>query len=621
MSDGVALDIKELEREFRDVYRAPGVKHLGYGCLFGCATVLAFFLLDGLRVGIGWFGGPQTLRLALGASYGALAWVCIRQAEFSRQHYVLLFVLGCVAMSAVGCVISFLRNVEEPRIMLLWSIDMTLIVIIVIVHGFSRLSVAATAIAANICSVGSLVVLWNLADVSAFELRRITAHLVIVGVGCAWLRHSIERRERELFHLARENLRRNAHALELQAAIASAREADAVKARFLAHMSHEIRTPMNGVLQILELIGKRVPAVDRELVDKGQRAGHALLRILNGVLDYAKLAHQGVVIRPIVTDLKEICRTAAHLHEATATVKGIDFRVDLELPADGNPQVLVDAVKLLEIINNLVANGVKFTEAGHVGLEMRLSRQPDDRPGAATLGLVVNDSGPGMEPHELRQAFTPFFQSESPARRAGGTGLGLAIVKQLVDEMRGKVEAESTVGRGTVLRVLLPVERVSLTAALNHPHGGGSMRPPPANDGEFRGKRILLVDDNDLNADLAAQILAMIGFEVDVAESGGAALDRLNQRAFDVVLMDCQMPGMDGYETVQLWRAAESASERVRTPIVAVTAFTLLGDRRKCLDAGMDDYLGKPYTAKELAAVLRRWMSPAERVGSRAGSV
>jgi CheY-like chemotaxis protein len=212
-----------------------------------------------------------------------------------------------------------------------------------------------------------------------------------------------------------------------------------------------------------------------------------------------------------------------------------------------------------------------------------------------------------MEPHEVRQAFVPFFQSESPARRAGGTGLGLAIVKQLVDEMRGSVRIDSAVGRGTTIRVDLPVDRVSLTSqgTATGPMVG---RPTAAMEGEFRGRRVLLVDDNELNADLAAQILSMLGFDVDVAESGGRALELLASTAYDVVLMDCQMPGMDGYETVQLWRATEHATRRRRTPVVAVTAFTLLGDRRKCLDAGMDDFVGKPYTARDLAATLRRWL-------------
>jgi CheY-like chemotaxis protein len=287
--------------------------------------------------------------------------------------------------------------------------------------------------------------------------------------------------------------------------------------------------------------------------------------------------------------------------------KSIELRTDLELPADGNALVLVDAVKLLEIINNLVANGIKFTEEGHVAFEMKLVRKPEDRLGAAKLNIVVSDSGPGMEPHELRQAFTPFFQSASPARSAGGTGLGLAIVKQLVDEMRGDVGAESTVGRGTILRVTVPVERVALTVD-DKPPTSQSAPPLPAADGSFRGKRLLLVDDNDLNADLASQILSMLGFQVDVVDSGAAALGRLNAGNYDIVLMDCQMPEMNGYETVQLWRAAEGAAGRPRTPIVAVTAFTLLGDKRKCLESGMDDYLGKPYTAKELSEKLRRWL-------------
>jgi signal transduction histidine kinase/CheY-like chemotaxis protein len=598
---------EQLEREFREVYRRPGVRHLLYACVFGGFTALTFYVIDLTLGGHNWIAGAQSLRLVLVAGYLGLAATCYWRAEFARRHYVALFVAACVGLSAVGCIASFLRNRDAPLLQLLWSIDMTLIVIVVVVHGFSRLSVWSTVAAANVCSVAVIAVLWTLPEVSALELRRIALHLLLVGAGCAWLRYCIEQRERELFAVAKDNLRRNEHTLELEAAMRSAKEADATKARFLAHMSHEIRTPMNGVLQILEVIGRRAAPDDRALIEKGQKAGHALLRILNGVLDYAKLAHEGVKVRPTFTDLRDVCRTAAHLHEASASVKSIEFRSDLALLADGDPHVMVDSVKLLEIINNLVGNGIKFTASGRVSLAMRLTRRSEEGRDGAWLVVEVEDSGPGMEPQELRQAFVPFFQSESPARRAGGSGLGLAIVKQLVGEMGGRIDTQSAVGRGTRFVVTLPVQRVALGPAVES--GAAAVRPPPATDGEFHGRRVLMVDDNELNADLAAQILGMLGFSVDVALSGAGALDRLRGDRYDVVLMDCQMPEMDGYETVQLWRAAESAAQRPHTPIVAVTAFTLAGDRRKCIEAGMDDYLGKPYTASDLAATLRRWIA------------
>ena len=602
------------EAEFRDVYRRPGVRHLAYAMTFGGATALAFYTIDFAMGNLSWIGGAQSLRLLVIVASVAFAILCLRNGAWAQRHYVALFVVSCVGLSAIGCVASLLRNWDEPRLQLLWSIDMTLIVIMVVIHGFSRLGVLATAVTANVCSVAVLSALWQLSEASALELRRITLHLVIVGVGCSWLRYSIERRERELFELARSNLRRNEHTRQLEAAIRAAKDADATKARFLAHMSHEIRTPMNGVLQILELISDRASNSDRELIDKGQKAGHALLRILNGILDYAKLSHDGVTVRPTVTDLREICRTAAQLHEATAAVKALVLVADLDLPSEHAAHVLVDAVKLLEIINNLVANAIKFTVSGRVELLIKLVDGSVGRPGSNLL-LTVTDSGPGMETHELRQAFTPFFRSESAARRAGGTGLGLAIVEQLVTEMKGNVQAESVVGRGTTFRVRLPVENVPLNSVGDSSRTSYPRRAVDAH-GEFRGERVLLVDDNELNADLAQQILSMLGLDVDIARSGVAALEQLAVSDYDIVLMDCQMPDMDGYETVRLWRRSEHASRRQRTPIVAVTAFTLLGDKRKCLAAGMDDYLAKPYTAKELTTVLRRRLPARERLAT-----
>lgn len=593
-----------LEAEFRGVYRAPGVRHLGYGCLLAASAPACFYLLDATNGDTGWLGESQTLRLLTVLVLGGIGVTCLRNAPTAQRYYAPLLIAASLFGASMGAAISFVRLADASPIQLMWSLNTTMALVVIIIHGFSRLGVLATAVMANAGSVLVLALLWHTEGIERLDLRRIVVHLFVVGICCAWLRLGIENRERELFLLAKENLRRNEHTRELEAAIRSAQEADATKSKFLAHMSHEIRTPMNGVLQILELIGSRAPAADRELIAKGQKAGHALLSILNGVLDYAKLAHQGVSVRPTVTDLRDVCRTAAHLHEATSAVKGIAFRTDLELPADGNATVLVDAVKLLELINNLVANGIKFTQDGEVALGMRLTRDSTARRGSATLQVTVRDTGPGMEANERRQAFQPFYQGPSPTRRAGGTGLGLAIVKQIVDEMRGRIEVDSEIGRGTEFRLFLPVERVTLSL---DGRDAGFAVPTPALGAEFAGKRVLLVEDNELNAELAAQILALIGFDVDVADSGAVALQRLTQSRYDVVLMDCQMPGMDGYETVQLWRATESAQGRERTPIIAVTAYTLLGDRRKCLQAGMDDFLGKPYTAVDLAERLRRW--------------
>ena len=201
---------------------------------------------------------------------------------------------------------------------------------------------------------------------------------------------------------------------------------------------------MNGVLQILEMIGERAAPEDRELAEKGTKAGQALLRILNGVLDYTKLSHGVASLNPTAVEVSEVCRVAIDLHIAAAATKGIDLRSRLDLPATGESQVLVDEVKLFEIVNNLVANALKFTRAGFVELAVHLSLASPSQFPKAMLHVKVSDSGPGIAPGELERIFVPFYQVEAgPDRRAGGIGLGLSIVKDLVAALSGEIYVES----------------------------------------------------------------------------------------------------------------------------------------------------------------------------------
>jgi signal transduction histidine kinase/ActR/RegA family two-component response regulator len=438
-----------------------------------------------------------------------------------------------------------------------------------------------------------------------------------VSICCFVLRQSIQNREWDLFRLARENLRRNKYAEELQRAKRTAEEADHAKSRFLANMSHEIRTPMTGVLQILDLVGGHVGPEDRALIDKGRNAGHALLRILNSILDYAKLAQGGAGVDLKTVDISEICGTAVDLHTAVAATKGIELRSRLDLPAGAGSKILTDEVKLFEIVNNLLSNALKFTAAGFVELQVELEMLSPPRLPKALLSIRVRDSGPGIAAHEKEKIFMPFFQGDGGPghRHFGGTGLGLSIVKELVDVLDGEIRVESTTTVGSTFTVTLPV-RISQFS------GEGV---PPTRTGEpvtdrgrltfgtepsqpFTGRRLLLVEDNELNAWLAQRLLQALGFEVIVAANGALTVERWAAETFDLVLMDCQMPVLDGYAATRQIRAFESSRGARRTPVIAITANTLAGDREACLTAGMDDYLGKPYTVKELQRVLVRWL-------------
>ena len=419
--------------------------------------------------------------------------------------------------------------------------------------------------------------------------------------------------------MAKENLRRNIYAAELERAKQAAEDADSAKSRFLANMSHEVRTPMNGVLQILEMVGEHAGPEDQALIEKGRKAGQALLRILNSILDYAKLSHGAAGVTPTAIDVSDVCRIAIDLHIAAATTRGIELRSRLDLPASGESHVLVDEVKLFEIVNNLVSNALKFTRAGFVELGVHLSLSSPSAFPDAVLHIEVKDTGPGIAQGDLDKVFVPFFQVDGgPDRRAGGIGLGLSIVKDLVAALSGQIRVESTPGVGSVFRVNVPVKLVGGSVGANAntstapgPASSATLEVPPrpkSDATEFAGKRLLLVDDNELNALLASRVLQMLGIDVTIAENGAVALDAFARARFDVVLMDCQMPVLDGYNAARHIRELEARTGARRTPIVAITANTLDGEREKCLAAGMDDYLGKPYSARDLRPKLKRWM-------------
>ena len=413
---------------------------------------------------------------------------------------------------------------------------------------------------------------------------------------------------------------------ELRAAKEAAEAASKSKSEFLANMSHEIRTPMNGVLGTTELLlNSELTDKQRHLASTVHRSGRTLLAIINDILDFSKIEAGKLELESVGFDLAQVLSESLELFVEAARRKGllltqhIDAAVPLYLKGD--------PVRFRQILMNILSNAIKFTEAGTVSLTTELVESATTH---VLLRLAVTDSGIGIAAAAKSRIFDAFSQADgSTTRRYGGTGLGLSIAKQLVALMGGTISVDSTPGRGSTFSFTARLDRQPLGAVMSKqlvrcgqvPESTLSYEPaaeparplpssievetsPPKPSG-----RILLAEDSPVNREVAVGMLELLGYEVVVAENGRQALaasDREHDIA--VILMDCQMPEMDGLTATGEIRRRESASGRHRVPIIALTAHAMQGDRDQCLAAGMDDYLTKPYTQLQLREIIRKWL-------------
>ena len=399
---------------------------------------------------------------------------------------------------------------------------------------------------------------------------------------------------RLLSHLRRSDVALAAAMQDLVSARDQAEAANAAKSQFLANMSHEIRTPLNGVVGVVTVLAKsRLDAAQREMVEIIRSSGETLERLLSDVLDLARIESGRMTWEREPFALGACVGSVADLLQARAREKGIGFAIDAAPGADA--LVLGDAVRLKQILTNLLSNAIKFTDKG----EVRLSVSPIDTPYRG-FRFEVTDTGVGFDPEQKARLFGRFQQADgSITRRFGGTGLGLAISRQLAEIMGGSLDCDSVAGEGSAFTLLLPLEPAENASAAARIDVSNTPACP-----EGRGLRILAVDDHPTNRRVLELILGQAGVEVTTAENGREALDALEAEDFDLVLMDMQMPVMDGISATAALRERERSCGARRVPVIMLTANAMAEHVQAALACGADRHLSKPIEAAALLTAV-----------------
>lgn len=418
----------------------------------------------------------------------------------------------------------------------------------------------------------------------------------------------VERRRDEIGRLAQTYRKVESLRMEQQRDLESSRvalvnakvaaEAAArAKSDFLANMSHEIRTPLNGLIGLNEILMKESPRPDQAtLLHTAEACGKGLLAVVNDLLDYSKIDAGRVRLLPTPADFVAIAEDSLRLFQSQIRERSLETQ--LKIAENFPPRTLIDAQRVRQVIQNLISNAIKFTESGTItlGIDFRLKSE-----NAVDLICSVTDTGLGIDPYHLTRIFERFAQAdESTSRQYGGTGLGLAICNRLIEMMDGQLKVESELGQGSTFTFSIPSHILDTQMDVSDPIGEAETN---ANE-PLESWRILVVEDNPVNRRVVTLMLRHLGQEPVVVENGKSAIEAVQQDDFDVILMDLQMPEMDGFETTRLIRATLPHDNLPF--IIALTAYAQDSDRQRCLKSGMDDFVTKPLKRDDLNRLFSR---------------
>jgi signal transduction histidine kinase/CheY-like chemotaxis protein len=552
---------------------------------------------------LGWRAGDQlaaAITLALGLGVSVWRWTLGRRYGGDAS----------IEPSRIGAVVRELEG-NALAVGLMWAIATTKIYptlsgTTATVYGVIVIGSVATA--AFFMSVAGrsflLLTALQLGSLAVVSLLPGPAHSLPLALLAVLFGVTMVRATREFRDTTLDAMRHSLHADRANSDLVRAKEAadaaNLAKSQFLATMSHEIRTPMNGVLGALDLL--RQTSLDmrqRRLVKTAAASGESLMDILNDVLDHSKIEAGKLVLAATPMSLHSVAASAVSLFRANAESRDLTLTLNM---GDGVPDgVIGDAPRLKQVLLNLLGNGVKFTETG--GVTLSLSAEPAGAQ-ASRVTFRVEDTGIGIPPLALEQVFQPFHQVDSTrSRLRGGTGLGLAISQRIVEAMGGEIVAASRVGVGSVFSFTLTLPLAPQVPASSYDSDFGALESGASLSGV-----VLLVEDNVVNRMIGAEMLKSFGLEVLEAEDGAQALTMLTHARVDLVLMDIQMPVLDGYSATRQVRERDSRLRLPRVPIVALTANAFDEDAAQSMAAGMDAHLAKPYSRAHLFELLQRWL-------------